>query len=213
MFSLWSTAIVSVSHHTTWTMGHASTPLMRFRRTFLVMVSCPLSRWERVRVRGFCPRATGPLTPRPLPLGEGARGASWSCPQRWLDDALGACPVYDRQIIAVMRYQNLLVQPERIKADHIVNPKVVIRIMALDIVVPAVVDLLPGHREQRRVLFHDLFGMADERLALGIVEFTIDLTHELLERGIVPLGIILGAFGPVPGMKIVRWVDQGRHDG
>src|SRR5215831_4486868 len=33
---------------------------------------CPLSRRERVRVRGFGPRATGPLTPRPLPRGEGA---------------------------------------------------------------------------------------------------------------------------------------------
>jgi hypothetical protein len=27
------------------------------------MVSCPLSPRERVRVRGFCPRATGTLTP------------------------------------------------------------------------------------------------------------------------------------------------------
>jgi len=31
---------------------------------------------ERVRVRGFCPTPWESLTPRPLPLGEGARGAS-----------------------------------------------------------------------------------------------------------------------------------------
>src|SRR5207244_827432 len=49
------------------------------------MPPCSLSRWERVRVRGFSPGATGPLrrhcvgagsaatfTPRPLPMGEGA---------------------------------------------------------------------------------------------------------------------------------------------
>ena len=53
------------------------------------MVSCPLSRWERVRVRGFCPHAVGSLTPRPLLLGEGARGASRSCPKKLLDVALG----------------------------------------------------------------------------------------------------------------------------
>ena len=31
--------------------------------------------------------------------------------------------------------------------------------MPLDIVVPGIVDLLPGHREYRRVLFHDRFGL------------------------------------------------------
>jgi hypothetical protein len=35
----------------------------------------PLSLWERVRVRGFksMRQAAKPLTPRPLPRGEGAR--------------------------------------------------------------------------------------------------------------------------------------------
>jgi len=38
----------------------------------------PLSRWERGRVRGIkstC-QAVKPLTPRPLPLGEGAKATS-----------------------------------------------------------------------------------------------------------------------------------------
>jgi hypothetical protein len=56
--------------------------------TFLAMVSCPLSRWERVRVRGFCPYPLETLTPRPLPLGEGARGSSRLYPKRLLDYAL-----------------------------------------------------------------------------------------------------------------------------
>jgi len=44
--------------------------------TFLAMIFCPLSQRERVRVRGFGPHAVKTLTPRPLPLGEGARGVS-----------------------------------------------------------------------------------------------------------------------------------------
>ena len=40
--------------------------------TLLVMLSCPLSLRERVRVRGFN-ETLGTLTPRPLPEGEGAR--------------------------------------------------------------------------------------------------------------------------------------------
>jgi hypothetical protein len=79
--------------------------------------------------------------------------------------------------------------------------------MALDVVIPTVVDFLPGHGQQRWILFHNIFGLADERFALGLIELTIDLLHEFLERFIVPLGIILGAVGTVPGVKIVRWVD------
>src|SRR4029453_902799 len=57
-------------------------------------------------------------------------------------DTRPACPVCERSIIAVMRYPNLLIHPERIKADHIVNPKVVIRIMPLAIVEQTVADFL-----------------------------------------------------------------------
>jgi hypothetical protein len=35
----------------------------------------PLSLWERVRVRGFN-ETLGTLTPRPLPVGEGARAVA-----------------------------------------------------------------------------------------------------------------------------------------
>ena len=77
----------------------ADAVLVRFQMTFLATVSCPLSQRERVRVRGFCPCATGPLTPRPLPLGEGAKGASWSCPKRLLDDALGTMRVRAHEVM------------------------------------------------------------------------------------------------------------------
>ena len=46
-------------------------------------------------------------------------------------------------------------------------------------------------------------------MAFGLVEFPIDLTHEFLERVVIPLGIVLGSVGTVPGVKIVRWVKQG----
>ncbi len=50
--------------------------LVQSQATFLDLdiLLCPLSLWERVRMRGFVPGPAGPLTPRPLPWGEGASG-------------------------------------------------------------------------------------------------------------------------------------------
>src|SRR5438093_305164 len=52
---------------------------------------CPLSQRERVRVRGFVPRPAGPLTPCPLPLGEGAMRPASDCRRGSLDHALSLC--------------------------------------------------------------------------------------------------------------------------
>ena len=49
------------------------TGLVQDHATFLGMLPCSLSLRERVRVRGFSPGPAGPLTPCPLPRGEGAR--------------------------------------------------------------------------------------------------------------------------------------------
>src|SRR6266849_4613152 len=68
-----------------------------------------------------------------------------------------------------LRTRMLFIQPERIEAHDVVDAKVVVRIVALNVIEPTVVDLLPGHREQRRVLFKDRFGLAYKVLALGIV--------------------------------------------
>jgi hypothetical protein len=46
--------------------------LVQKQKTFLAMCSCPLSLWERGF--GVIRRAAKPLTPRPLPRGEGAEG-------------------------------------------------------------------------------------------------------------------------------------------
>jgi hypothetical protein len=57
------------------------------------------SLWERVRVRGFVPGSAGPLTPRPLPLGEGASGKvvffelAIQCGQGDIQDAGGNLPI------------------------------------------------------------------------------------------------------------------------
>jgi hypothetical protein len=75
----------------------------------------------------------------------------------------------------------LFLQPEGIKAHDIVDAKVVVRIVTLDVVEPAVIDLLPGHREQGRVLFEDRLSLPDQVLALGLVEFAVNLGQECLE--------------------------------
>ena len=54
--------------------------LVRFQMTFLALVSCPLSRWERVRVRAFIRVPWGPSPPA-LSRWEREREASPAMPK------------------------------------------------------------------------------------------------------------------------------------
>src|SRR5262249_16245338 len=109
---------------------------------------------------------------------------------------------------AVPRPQDLFVEPEGVEAYEIVDAKVIIRIVALDVVEPTIVDLLPGHRQQGRVLFKDRFSLPDQVLAHSVVEFAVNLGQEGLERRVVPLGEVLRAVLAIPGMEVIGWVDQ-----
>src|SRR5204862_7642101 len=76
-------------------------------------------------------------------------------------------PVMARPAICVsplrvgMLHLLLFIQPESVKAHDVGNAKVVVRIMALDVGEPAVVDLFPGYRQQGWVLFKDRLGLPD----------------------------------------------------
>ena len=54
-----------------------------------------------------------------------------------------------------------LVEPNRIMPHHIVNAEAFVRIATLDIIIPKFVNPLPGDGQQRRILFHDSFRLAD----------------------------------------------------
>jgi hypothetical protein len=47
--------------------------------------------------------------------------------------------------------------------------------MAFDIVIPAVVEPFPCYREEWWVLFHDVLGLANQRLALRLIDLPSDL--------------------------------------
>jgi len=81
--------------------------------------------------------------------------------------------------------------------------------MALDVVEPAVVDLLPGHREQGRVLFKKRLGLAYEVLARGLVELAVNLGQEFLERLVVPFGEVLGTVLAIPASEVNRTGPSG----
>src|SRR6516165_830582 len=68
-----------------------------------------------------------------------------------------------------------LVQPERIEPDHVVDAKIIFRIVALHVVVPDVEDILPCNWHQRRVLLHDVLSLADQRYTLAGIDFDVDL--------------------------------------
>src|SRR5215510_11945650 len=109
--------------------------------------------------------------------------------------------------------QDLFVEPEGIKAHNIVDTEVFVWIVTLDVIEPAVVNLLPRDRQQRRILFKDRFSLANQVLALGLVEFTIDVRQDLFEVFIAPFRVVLWAILAVPGAEVIRGVHQGRHNG
>src|SRR5437763_207761 len=67
-----------------------------------------------------------------------------------------------------------LIEPERVLPHDVVYAEIVVGIMPFNIVVPDVVDLFPGDRQYRRVLFHDSFGLADQCQALGRIDLAVD---------------------------------------
>src|SRR5215510_7521453 len=99
--------------------------------------------------------------------------------------------------------QNLFVEPEGIKAHNIVDTEVFVWVVTLDVIEPAVVNLLPRDRQQWRILFKDRFSFANQVLALGIVEFTIDLRQDLFEILVAPLGVVLRTIFAVPGAEVI----------
>src|SRR5205814_10112086 len=91
-----------------------------------------------------------------------------------------------------------LVEPEGVEPGDVVDAEIFVRVVALHVIVPDVVDLLPGDRQYRRVLLHDGFGLADEVLALGGIKLAVDLLDQRGELFVVPETLILAAAGSVP---------------
>src|SRR5438132_7244548 len=63
----------------------------------------------------------------------------------------------------------LLIQPHGITPYHVIDTEIARGIWPLDVRVPAVIHLLPGHRQQRRILFDAGFRLPNERLALRCI--------------------------------------------
>src|SRR5438128_6552523 len=118
-------------------------------------------------VRGDMAVSTRAIAPNPRPV---ARPACRTCRRviAWPGGCLSSLGVG-------MLHLLLFIQPESVKAHDVVNAKVVVRIMALNVGKPAVVDLFPGYRQQGWVLLKDRLGLPDQVFALGGVQFAVDL--------------------------------------
>lgn len=55
----------------------------------------------------------------------------------------------------------LLIHPECIKPDDVIDAEIILRSVALDITVPSVVNPFPGNGQQGRILLHDGVGLSD----------------------------------------------------
>src|SRR5262249_4002580 len=105
-----------------------------------------------------------------------------------------------------------LVQPECIFPNNVVDPEIVVWVVTLDVVVPDIVDLFPGDRQQRRGLFPALFRLPDQRQAFVWVDFAVDLVDQIIEFLVVPERVILRTALTVPGVEVIRGIEQSRHD-
>src|SRR5437879_4485276 len=105
-----------------------------------------------------------------------------------------------------------LVQPGDVPPGHVVNAEDVARLLALDVGVPGVGELLPGYGQERRILLENRLPLADEGSSPAVVQLAIDLGDQPLERGVVPLRVVLWSVFAVPRVEVVRRVDQCRDD-
>src|SRR5437660_4259608 len=105
-----------------------------------------------------------------------------------------------------------LVQPGDVPAGHVVDAEDVARLLAFHGGVPGVGELLPGHGQERRIVLEDRLPLAYEGSSPAVVQLAIDLGDQLLERGVVPLRVVLGSVRAVPRVEVVRRVDQRRDD-
>jgi hypothetical protein len=53
------------------------------------------------------------------------------------------------------------IQPERVEPDHVVDAEIIFRIVAFHVIVPDIEDIFPRNRNQRRILLHQVFGLAN----------------------------------------------------
>src|SRR5215813_6952510 len=79
--------------------------------------------------------------------------------------------------------------------------------MAFDVCIPGIVHLLPSHREEWGVLLQDRLGLPNQGLALGRVEFVVNLPHQSVKFLIVPFGVILRPILHIPGIKIISGIE------
>src|SRR5438309_2322887 len=105
-----------------------------------------------------------------------------------------------------------LVQPGDVPPGHVVNAEDVARLLALDVGVPGVGELLPGYGQERRILLENRLPLADEGSSPALVQLAIDPGDQPLERGVVPLRVVLWSVFAVPRVEVVRRVDQCRDD-
>src|SRR3989454_10227023 len=103
-------------------------------------------------------------------------------------------------------------EPDVVPSDHVVDPEVGGRVLAVDLVVPGVVDLLVRHRDERRIGLQNVFGLADHRPAPVVVQLALDLVGQVVEHRVRPARVVLRAVLAVPRAEDVGWVHERGHD-
>src|SRR5207247_2955074 len=89
-------------------------------------------------------------------------------------------------------------EPDVVPSDHVVDPEVGGRVLAVDLVVPGVVDLLVRHRDERRIVLEDVLRLAHEHPALVVVQLALDLVGDVVEHRVRPARVVLRAVLAVP---------------
>ena len=91
-----------------------------------------------------------------------------------------------------------LIEPDDIVAVDVVEAEILLRFQALHVVVPSVVDFLPDHWQQGRIVLHEFLGLADVGEPFRAIYLAVDFQKRLVEPRAVPEGVDLWAIGAVP---------------
>src|SRR5262249_43296728 len=102
--------------------------------------------------------------------------------------------------------------PDRVPPHDVVDSEVRRRVLAVHPVVPGVVDLLVRHGDQRRILLENALGFANQRSALAVLELPLDLTGNVVEAGVGPPRVVLGAVFAIPRAEDVGGVHERGDD-
>src|SRR5207248_11645828 len=94
-------------------------------------------------------------------------------------------------------------EPDVVPAHDVVDAEERGGVLAVNAIMPIVVDLFVRDGQERRVVLQNLLGLTHHGLAPALVHLALTLAREIVEGRVRPHRVVLRAVLPVPGPEVV----------